>query len=79
MDGFKATAVCCMSGPRSKDKGMKTAEAILKRTSNIFKVMKLPDFTRTHLQIVGAEDTYGAHARYMLGINRSGDKVSIVG
>lgn len=64
MDGFKATAVCCMSGPRTKDKGIKTAEAIFKRTRNIFKVMKLPDFTRTNIQIVGAEDTYGPRARY---------------
>lgn len=66
MDGFKATAVCCMSGPKTKEKGKKTAEAIMKKMSNIFKIMKLPDFTRTHIQVVGAEDTYGAHARYTL-------------
>ncbi|XP_068223288.1 uncharacterized protein [Palaemon carinicauda] len=66
LDGYKVTAVCCIGGPKSRDKGMKTAEAILKRCRSIFKLLKLKDFTRTHIQILGAEDTYG-------NLKRSGD------
>ncbi|XP_027219680.2 uncharacterized protein [Penaeus vannamei] len=62
LDGYKATAVSCIGGPRSRDKGRKTAEAIVQRCRNIFKMLKLPDFTRVHIQILGAEDTYGPHA-----------------
>lgn len=61
LDGYKVTAVCCIGGPRSRDKGKKTAEAILNRCRNIFKLLKLKDFTRTHIQVLGAEDTYGSH------------------
>lgn len=64
MGGYKATAVCCVGGPKSREKGKKTAEAILKRCQNIFKMLKIPDFTRTHVQVLGGEDTYGLHARY---------------
>ncbi|XP_071545172.1 uncharacterized protein [Panulirus ornatus] len=62
MGGYKATAVCCVGGPKSREKGKKTAEAILKRCQNIFKMLKIPNFTRTHVQVLGGEDTYGAHA-----------------
>ncbi|KAK7076473.1 hypothetical protein SK128_027040 [Halocaridina rubra] len=63
LDGYRVTAVSCIGGPRSRDKGRKTAEAILNRCRNIFKVLKLNDFTRTHVQILGAEETYGNHRR----------------
>ncbi|KAK4308655.1 hypothetical protein Pmani_019655 [Petrolisthes manimaculis] len=62
MAGFKATAVCCVGGRRSGEKGRRTAEAILARSSTIFKTLGLPDFQRTHVQVLGAEDTYGPHA-----------------
>ncbi|KAG7173948.1 putative Acyclic terpene utilization family protein AtuA-containing protein [Homarus americanus] len=62
LEGYKATAVCCVGGPRSREKGKKTAEAILKRCQNIFKLLKIKDFTRTHIQVLGGEDTYGPHA-----------------
>ncbi|XP_045599846.1 uncharacterized protein [Procambarus clarkii] len=61
MDGYKMTAVCCVGGPKSKEKGKKTAEAILKRCKNIFKMLKISDFKRTHIQVLGGEDTYGPH------------------
>ncbi|KAK8748133.1 hypothetical protein OTU49_016330 [Cherax quadricarinatus] len=62
MDGYKMTAVCCIGGPKSKEKGKKTAEAIILRCRNIFKMLKIPDFKRTHIQILGGEDTYGSHS-----------------
>lgn len=61
--GFKATAVCCVGGRRSGEKGRRTAEAILARSRTIFKTLGLPDFQRTHVQVLGTEDTYGPHAR----------------
>ncbi|CAL4074758.1 unnamed protein product [Meganyctiphanes norvegica] len=62
LDGFKATTVFCMGGPRSAEKGRKTTTAILQRVRNIFKMLKFDDFTKTHVQVLGDEDTYGPHA-----------------
>ncbi|XP_076046377.1 uncharacterized protein LOC143028331 isoform X2 [Oratosquilla oratoria] len=61
LDGYKATAVCCIGGPQSAAKGRRTAEAIFARCQTIFSMLKLPNFTRTHVQVLGAEDTYGAN------------------
>uniref|UniRef100_A0A0P4W754 Uncharacterized protein n=1 Tax=Scylla olivacea TaxID=85551 RepID=A0A0P4W754_SCYOL len=63
LDGYKATAVCAVGGPRSAAKGHRTAEAILKRCRGILKSLGMSDFERTHVQVLGAEDTYGPHAR----------------
>ena len=52
-----------VAGPRAAAKGRATAEAIVKRVRGIFKMMKLPDFSQLNIQAIGAEDTYGAHAR----------------
>ncbi|CAD5113575.1 DgyrCDS2738 [Dimorphilus gyrociliatus] len=68
MDGYKATAVCCLGGKNSAEKGRKTANAILNRVRNIFKSLKLEDFRRTHVQILGNEDTYGEHANSSLNL-----------
>lgn len=62
MDGFKITCVTCIGGHRTREKSLKTAQAILKRCRIIFKKMGLDDFTRTHIQLLGCEDTYGAQA-----------------
>ncbi|XP_077445698.1 uncharacterized protein LOC144066198 isoform X3 [Stigmatopora argus] len=62
MDGFRATAVCPLGGPRAAEKARRTAESIVKRTRRIFKRLALEDFTDIHVQVLGAEDTYGAHA-----------------
>ncbi|KAL7630844.1 UNVERIFIED_CONTAM: hypothetical protein RMT77_018869 [Armadillidium vulgare] len=62
LDGYKTTAVCCVGGRRSVDKARKVAYATLKRCRKIFQVMGLKDFTRTHVQVLGSEDTYGSNA-----------------
>ncbi|XP_077598163.1 uncharacterized protein LOC144213524 isoform X6 [Stigmatopora nigra] len=62
MEGFRATAVCPLGGPRAAEKARRTAESIVKRTRRIFKRLALEDFTHVHVQVLGAEDTYGAHA-----------------
>ncbi|XP_057710330.1 uncharacterized protein lratb.1 [Corythoichthys intestinalis] len=61
MDGFRATAVCPLGGPRAAEKARRTAESIIKRTRRIFKHLHLEDFTDINIQVLGAEDTYGAH------------------
>ncbi|XP_068134994.1 uncharacterized protein [Hyperolius riggenbachi] len=63
LDGFRATAVCVVAGPRSAEKGRRTAESILRRTRDMFKHLGLEDYSAVHLQVIGAEDAYGPHAR----------------
>ncbi|KAM9834435.1 uncharacterized protein lratb.1 isoform X1 [Syngnathus typhle] len=59
MDGFRATAVCPLGGPRAAEKARKTAESIVKRAKRIFKHLRLEDFSAVNIQVLGAEDTYG--------------------
>ncbi|XP_033507770.1 uncharacterized protein LOC117272809 isoform X1 [Epinephelus lanceolatus] len=63
MDGFRATAVCPVGGPRAAEKARRTAESIIKRTKRMFQQLKFEDFSSVNIQILGAEDTYGPNAR----------------
>ncbi|KAL0970677.1 hypothetical protein UPYG_G00245590 [Umbra pygmaea] len=63
MDGFRATAVCPVGGPRASDKARRTAESIIKRTRRLFQHTGLEDFSSVNIQVLGAEDTYGLHGR----------------
>lgn len=58
LDGYSATAVCPVIGPAAAEKARRTAEAILARCRDIFAHLKLADFSRTHIQALGAEETY---------------------
>lgn len=60
--GYRALAVCPVIGPNATQKAQKTAEAILKRTRNMFKVLQFDDYSQTHVQILGTESSYGCHA-----------------
>ncbi|KAL7852824.1 hypothetical protein SRHO_G00186090 [Serrasalmus rhombeus] len=62
MDGFRATAVCPVGGPRAAEKARRTAESIIKRTRRIFRQMGLDDYSGVNIQVLGVEDTYGPHA-----------------
>ncbi|XP_067259867.1 uncharacterized protein lratb.1 isoform X2 [Chanodichthys erythropterus] len=62
MDGFRATAVCPVGGPRAVEKARRTAESIIKRTQRIFRQLGLEDYAEVNIQVLGAEDTYGPHA-----------------
>uniref|UniRef100_A0A3Q3J5W4 Uncharacterized protein n=1 Tax=Monopterus albus TaxID=43700 RepID=A0A3Q3J5W4_MONAL len=61
MDGFRATAVCPVGGPRAVEKARRTAESIIKRVKRMFKQLGLDDFSSVNIQVLGAEDTYGAN------------------
>ncbi|XP_061815058.1 uncharacterized protein lratb.1 [Nerophis lumbriciformis] len=62
MDGFRATAVCPLAGPRASEKARRTGDSIIKRTRRMFKHLGMDDFTSINIQVLGAEDTYGANA-----------------
>ncbi|XP_053085664.1 uncharacterized protein LOC113524573 isoform X3 [Pangasianodon hypophthalmus] len=62
MDGFRATAVCPVAGPRAAQKARKTAESIIKRTRRMFRQLGVEDYSDVNIQVLGAEDTYGPHA-----------------
>ncbi|XP_053471653.1 uncharacterized protein lratb.1 [Ictalurus furcatus] len=62
MDGFRATAVCPVVGPRAAQKARKTAESIIKRTRRMFRQLGLEDYSDVNVKVLGAEDTYGPHA-----------------
>ncbi|KAK5848088.1 hypothetical protein PBY51_005736 [Eleginops maclovinus] len=63
MDGFRATAVCPVGGPRAAEKARRTADSIIKRTRRMLQQLKMEDFSSVNVQVLGAEDTYGPHAR----------------
>ncbi|XP_077984250.1 uncharacterized protein LOC144438902 isoform X3 [Glandiceps talaboti] len=61
-DGFRVTAVCPLGGPWASKKAHKTAEAILTRTRRMLKQLGMDDFTKTLVQVLGSEQTYGPNA-----------------
>ena len=63
VDGFRNTAVLVIGGDQAAAKARRTGEAILNRTAKLLEVAGLPPYTETRLEVVGAEDMFGAHAR----------------
>jgi hypothetical protein len=62
-DGFKATGTMMIGGRDAAAKARRTAEAIIARSRRLMTARNLGDFRRTSIEVLGAEDTYGAHAR----------------
>lgn len=54
-DGYRATAVACVGGPRSEEKARKTANALLERCRSWFKRLNLGDFSKVNIEILGSE------------------------
>ncbi|KAM8938652.1 uncharacterized protein RCH25_052259 isoform 2-T2 [Pelodytes ibericus] len=63
LDGFRATTVCPVGGPNAAEKGRRTAESILRRTRDMFTHLGYEDFSAVNVQLIGAEDSYGPHAK----------------
>ncbi|XP_072170735.1 uncharacterized protein [Diadema setosum] len=63
LEGYRATAVSTLAGPNSVAKGRRTAESQIARLQRMFQFLGMEDFTRTRIQVIGSEETYGAHAR----------------
>ena len=62
-DGFRNMAVLVIGGQDAAAKARRTGEAILNRTSKMLAALGLPAYTETRIELLGAEDMFGAHAR----------------
>jgi len=63
LDGYKATAVCMIGGNGAAEKARITGEATVERVNRLLGAAGGACFPRVNVQVLGAEDTYGAHAR----------------
>ncbi len=64
LDQHRITATLTIGGIDAKEKGLKTAEAVLKRCRAILKRRGAPDYTETCVETLGGEWTYGPHSRF---------------
>ncbi len=62
-DGFRIIGSCLIAGRDAAGKARKVGEAIFKRVSRLFEEKNIPPFRETSLELLGAESTYGPHAR----------------
>jgi hypothetical protein len=63
LDGFRCVGTLVIIGIDAAAKAQRTAEAILTRTRRIFAARGLGDYRATNIELIGAEHTYGPHAR----------------
>jgi len=62
-DGFRNVALLVVAGEQAAAKARRTGEALLARMRRMLAEQGLPGFTETRLEVIGAEDMYGASAR----------------
>ena len=62
-DGYRATATMMIGGLEARRKGERVAQAILTRTRRLFGEAGLADYREVSVEMLGAESTYGPHAR----------------
>jgi hypothetical protein len=62
-DGYRAMATVSIVGPEAAAKAERTGQALLARARLSFKERGLSDFTATHLEVLGAEASYGPQSR----------------
>ena len=62
-DGFRNVALLVIAGERAAAKARRTGEALMTRVGRMLAEQGLPPFTETRIEVVGAEDMYGAAAR----------------
>jgi hypothetical protein len=63
LDGYRCAGTMVIIGIDAAAKALRTGEAILARTRQIFGEQGLPDYTATRVEVIGAETMYGPHAR----------------
>ena len=68
--GYKGTVVCCLGGPRAADKARRTAQSVLDRVNGLLQASGAPPFSGVHMQVLGAEESYGQHARKEASMSR---------
>jgi hypothetical protein len=62
-DGYRAVASVSIVGPQAAAKANRTADALIARARLSFSERGLPDFSATHIELLGAEASYGAEGR----------------
>ena len=62
-DGYRATAMMMIGGLEARRKGERVAQAILTRTRRLFAAAAMADYREVSVEMLGAESTYGPHAR----------------
>ena len=62
-DGFRTSVFLTIAGEQAAAKARRTAAAILARTAALLDARGLPGYTQTWVEVLGAEDMYGASAR----------------
>ncbi|MBJ2137396.1 DUF1446 domain-containing protein [Paraglaciecola chathamensis] len=63
VDGYKLISSFFMGGERAADKARVNTNAFIRRTERAFADKGLGGYRRTSVEIIGAEDTYGPHAK----------------
>jgi len=63
MDGYRSAGSVIIIGIDAVAKAQRTGEAILQRSRSLFGRRAFPDFTATRIEVIGAESSYGPHAR----------------
>lgn len=69
-DGFRSLTTLTLGGPESAARARRTGEAIIARTRRMFRERNLGDYREVSIEVLGAEDTYGANARPALQASR---------
>ncbi|NPU90740.1 MAG: DUF1446 domain-containing protein [Gammaproteobacteria bacterium] len=62
-DGFRITASFILAGIDARRKAERVSAAILKKVSRLFAEKGMADFSRTDVDILGSEATYGVRSR----------------
>lgn len=62
-DGFKFSSIFMLGGREAAAKGRHSAEAIIKKTRRLFAEKGMADYRDVSIEVIGAEATYGPHAR----------------
>ncbi|MEN9761250.1 MAG: hypothetical protein RI906_1076 [Pseudomonadota bacterium] len=63
MDGYRNTAFLVIAGDAAASKARRTAQAIFARVNTMLAAHGMPALSETHVEVLGAEDMYGEHAR----------------
>ena len=63
MDGLRNMAFLTIAGEQAAAKARRTGEALFKRMERMLAEQGLPAFSEKRIEVIGAEDMYGAHAR----------------
>lgn len=62
-EGWRLFTTLMIGGTDAARKAQRVGESILKRTSRMFSERGWDDYSETSLEVIGAESTYGPHAR----------------